>query len=74
MASARSSIHHIGAGGSLKSAVTGIRITDNGALPTCAARKVHDALLKKPDYFCYTPNKLDACTDDPDICIQIEPP
>lgn len=39
-----------------------------------AAREIHDALLLQPDFYCYTPNKADACTDDPDICVQIGPP
>ncbi len=63
-----------GAGGSLKTVSDTVHVVGNLALPACAARKIHDALLKPPNYFCYIPNEPDACNEDPDICKPLEPP
>ena len=63
-----------GAGGSLKTVSDTVHVVGNLALPACAARKIHDALLKPPNYFCYIPNEPDACNEDPTLCKPLEPP
>lgn len=58
----------LGQGGNLAQVSAFIRITDNAALLTCAARAVRDVMPQPSTFWCFTGDAADACSDDPDLC------